>query len=301
MACYAPMQALQDGPSGAGRLWPPKGTANLEIPCGRCIGCRTDKATEWASRCTHEASLWASNHFVTLTYDDEHLPANGHLQARDLQLFIKRLRKYVSSSTELDRDPRVSVRYFACGEYGETTERPHYHGLFFNLGLTDLVRVGGRPGPGGRSPALYESAALRELWPSGSNRIGEATPAAAAYIAQYNLKKQGAGGHDRDGVERPPPFLRMSLKPAIGHDWLKRYQTDLQHGYLVTSDGRQKRIPRYYRKKVSELDWRQAEQMEAYTARRALTHPTDKNTPERRQDAEKIHLQKASLSSRDFS
>lgn len=286
MACYWPIEALQDGPSGAVLLWPNKGAANIALPCGKCIGCRTDRAQQWAARCTHEASLWESNTFLTLTYDDDSLPQEGHLRARDLQLFIKRLRKYADrTSSSLDRDRSSNIRYFACGEYGEETDRPHYHALLFNARFNDEKRVG---------KDLYESAALAELWPYGQNRIGEVTPASANYIAQYNLKKQGQGDHDRDGVWRPAPFLRMSLRPAIGNDWLKKYSTDLQHGYLVGQEGRQQGIPRYYRKKINELDYKLAEQLEEKTYRQRLNHPKD-NSPERRRDGEIIHKRRAEL------
>ena len=61
------------------------------------------------------------NAYITLTYNDDHLPANGSLQPRDLQLFWKRLRKA--------RTP--GIRYYACGEYGDQTARPHYHAIIF--------------------------------------------------------------------------------------------------------------------------------------------------------------------------
>lgn len=292
MGCYHPIEALQDGPQGAVRLWPNKGAANIAIPCGKCIGCRTDKAAEWAARCSHEASIWEANTFVTLTYDDEHLPQEGHLQPRHLQLFIKRLRKYADRiGSRIDSNRSSNIKYFACGEYGEQTNRPHYHALLFNARFNDTHRVG---------KELYESAALADLWPYGQNRLGELTGASAAYVAQYNLKKQGQGDHDADGVWRPAPFLRMSLRPAIGNEWLKKYKTDLQHGYLVTPEGRQTRIPRYYRKKVSELDWQQTEHAEATTYQHRLRHPTDKTTPERRRDAELIHQHKARQNTREW-
>lgn len=292
MACYSPIEALQDGPRGAVRLWPPKGTANLAIPCGKCIGCRTDRATQWAARCQHEASQWEANAFLTLTYDDEHQPEEGHLRPRDLQLFFKRLRKYADGSgSTLNRNRSGNIRYFACGEYGDETQRPHYHALMFNCGFTDTRRVG---------KDLYESDTLRDLWPYGHNRIGAATPAAAAYIAQYSLKKQGQGDHDKDGVWRPAPFLRMSLRPAIGNTWLAKYKQDLRHGYLVTSDGRQKAVPRYYRKRLEQLDYELAEELEHNAYRNRVNTDTDKNTPERRYDAELIHTQKAARNSRDW-
>ena len=67
--------------------------------------------------------------FITLTYNNENLPPGDELCKRDLQLFIKRLRKV-----------NPGIRYFAIGEYGEEGKRPHYHAVIFNLidlGLID--------------------------------------------------------------------------------------------------------------------------------------------------------------------
>jgi len=245
------------------------GESNLALPCGQCIGCRAARATAWANRCGHEASQWNDNTFLTLTYDDDNIPAEGHLEPTALQRFIKRLRK---------AQPQ-RIRYFACGEYGEKTNRPHYHALLFNCTFTDREQVG---------KELYSSETLRRLWPYGDNRFGEATPAAANYIAQYNLKKQGAGDYDADGVWRPKPFLRMSLKPAIGTRWLEQYKRDLTHGYLV-ADGKQTAIPRTYKEKLKKLDPELAEEIEYRTYRHRIENPTNKNQKERLEAAEIIH------------
>ena len=308
MACYHPIPARQDNPGEPVRISPPLGEANLALPCGTCVGCRTDRATHWANRCSHEASTWTHNQFITLTYDDEHLPPKGHLKPRDLQLFLKRLRRYGdSSSSSLNRDCRAGIRFFACGEYGTHTARPHYHAILFNCGFSDLHRVG---------KSLYESDTLKALWPHGGNRVGEATPAAASYIAQYSLKKQ-AGQYPHPGYinletgefsrkrqpwftryddgSPPAPFLRMSLKPAIGAGWIEKYHTDLQHGYLIEG-GRKQRIPRYYvdriRARFPEVAEKLALRLEQY---RIKNGGSDKHTPERRAAAETIHKRRKEL------
>ena len=87
---------------------------SLVIPCGRCMECRLRKKREWALRCEHEASLHDENCWFTLTYDDAHLPDRNSLRRRDLQLFLKRLRKVMKP-----------FRFFGCGEYGDDSNRPH--------------------------------------------------------------------------------------------------------------------------------------------------------------------------------
>lgn len=235
MACYYPTPALHDPASGATTLWPPVGDANTELPCGTCIGCKTDRALDWARRAQHEASCWPHNSFLTLTYRDEELPSDG-LVPQHLQAFIKRLRqRHYRADRGLLR-VAGQLRYLACGEYGDQTQRPHYHLCLFNCGFADTYRV---------AADLYESPLLNELWPYGNHRLGELTPASANYVAQYTLKKIGATMCDADGVVIPSPFLRASTKPAIGAFWLSKFYRDVTHGYLVY-DGTPGRVPRTY-------------------------------------------------------
>lgn len=288
MACYHPIPAYQSGPGARPRLWAPDAWANLQLPCGQCIGCQSDRATKWALRCSHESSRFRNNTFLTLTYDDDHLPPKGHLEPRDLQLFIKRLRKRAGADLKhatnsgriLDTDHRSGIRYFACGEYGTRNQRPHYHALLFNTAFPDKRKVG---------KDAYEADILNELWPNGKHQFGEATPAGASYIAQYTLNKQQKGVWR----ERPEPFLRMSLKPAIGAEWLKRYKRDLAYGYIV-EDGRKHAIPRYYKKLLLREDPEFLEAIETKIQAHSLI-PSDHSDPDRLKDSETIHQRRKQL------
>ena len=112
----------------------------VPVPCGRCIGCRLDYSRVWAERCVHEASQYENNWFLTLTYDDDHLPIGKKgiptLIKDEVSSFMKRLR------TKMKREYGVDgIRFFACGEYGTNGERvlhPHYHIILFNCPLQDL-------------------------------------------------------------------------------------------------------------------------------------------------------------------
>lgn len=274
MACYHPVPAFQPGPGLKLILHPPAGYDNVALPCGQCIGCRSEKATQWAHRCAHEAGLSSASTFLTLTYDDENLPRDGHLRPRDLTLFIKRLRKSAGSAVPgITTDRSLGLRYLACGEYGSRTQRPHYHAIVFNLGFSDRYAVG---------KDLYRSSTLDGLWPSGLAKFGDATPAAASYIAQYNLKKQ-----EWDPTKRAP-FLRMSRRPAIGIRWLQQFQTDLRHGYLV-ENARRYSIPRSYKRYLAK---HYPELLEELTLRskQHQNQNQDSNDPARLQASETIHL-----------
>ena len=127
MTCYHPLRAAQLREGEKIRINPPHAETNMQIPCGKCIGCRVARAAQWGNRCMHEASCYDHNRFVTLTYDDAHLPPNGFLDKTHLSKFLKKLRK---------KFPHNKLRFFAAGEYGEQTARPHYHLILFNYRLS---------------------------------------------------------------------------------------------------------------------------------------------------------------------
>lgn len=244
MTCFRPVPAFQGGPGEQARLLPPLGTANLNLPCGKCLGCRTDRAREWAERCRHEASCHLHSIFATLTYDDEHLP--GELVPSHVEDFIRALRQRARRQFYKKRkralhviltNPTSAIRFFISGEYGDLTNRPHYHALLFNCEFADKTEAGAD---------LWRSETLTKLWGKGEVKYGQLTARSAAYSAGYASKKLC----DDDGVVIQPPFVRCSRKPGIGLPWLRTYAEDLRHGYCVTADGVKMPIPRYYRKKL---------------------------------------------------
>ena len=105
------------------------------VPCGKCPSCLSDRARDWSNRCLMELKTSGSAIFVTLTYDDFHLPIDDDgptLRVRDVQLFFKRLRKDF---------PNSRIRYLLSGEYGSKTSRPHYHAIIFGLSLSDFPDI----------------------------------------------------------------------------------------------------------------------------------------------------------------
>lgn len=225
----------------------------LEVPCGTCIGCRLEYARNWATRCLHESKLWPENSFLTLTYDDAHLPNKASLVPKHLQLFLKRLRKKYGqpvrykvrvNGEELTRVKYLRpIRFFGCGEYGEHTARPHYHCVVFNWDPPD--RVFCKKSESGDS--LYTSDAVDELWGYGNCWVGAASYKSAGYVARYALKKvydpKKAGEHYNG---REPEFLRMSRRPGVGHGWATRFMSDWYRDDCVVVDGIKRKPPRYY-------------------------------------------------------
>lgn len=159
----------------------------MAVPCTRCLPCRFNRRRMWSSRMQLESFKHSDSCFLTLTYDDLHLPSGGTLVPRDVQLFLKRLRKAIYPLT---------IRYFFVGEYGEETQRPHYHAALYGIGIeyNDIVK---------------------KAWGRGHVMLGSLTPDSAQYIAGYTVKKMTAPDDFRLNG-RHPEFARMSLKPGIG-------------------------------------------------------------------------------------
>lgn len=192
----------------------------LAVPCGKCIGCSTDRARTWAVRMYHESTCHKQNSFLTLTYRD---PAPESIDARHLQLFFKRMRKL------------YALRYFACGEYGEQTHRPHYHAIVFGQDfLGGAARI---------NDELYYNARVEKLWGHGQVIIAAANQATMAYVAGYVNKKAGD----------PDTFNLMSRRPAIGRQYLDKYHDDLSRIQAAVIDGKENPIPGKY------LEWRKQE------------------------------------------
>lgn len=213
---------------------------SLSIPCGQCIGCRLEKSRQWAIRCSLESQLYQNSYFLTLTYDDEHLPKSGSLVPDDLQKFLKRLRRYVEYHG-FDK----KIRFFACGEYGDNFLRPHYHAIIFNLEISDLKRFS----TSFSGDIYYTSETINQIWKNGYVIIGEVTFESCAYVARYVTKKMTGSQADFYYEGRQPEFVRMSRRPGIGSAWLDQYKSDVYpHDYIVIRDGIKVKPPKYFDK-----------------------------------------------------
>ena len=290
VACFHPLQAWQctDGSIVfQDNLRKNDVSHRLQLPCGQCTGCRIDRSKAWALRCMQELRAHDKSCFLTLTYDQDHLPDNGSLDHSHFQKFFKRLRQHVSP---------LKPRYFMCGEYGSLRGRPHFHAIVFGIDFDDKT-VWRKSGSG---LVLYRSPSLEQLWPFGHSSIGDVTWESAAYVARYCMKKTtGAMASfvytdSETGEIFKPEYARMSLKPGIGASFYENYTSDIYPHDRIIYKGAKHPVPRYYDKMHEK---RSPDDMEAIKFERqldALTRTHD-NTPERLQVREKV-LQ-ASLSS----
>lgn len=264
MSCYSPLKAVDFGinpETGKHIIKVVKSSYNLNqsvaegvkiipIPCGNCIGCRLDYSRTWADRCMCEAQEHDNNIFLTLTYDDKHLPecltssVIHPLQKKDIQRFMKRLRK---------RFPEQKIRYFAAGEYSPSM-RPHYHLLIFGLKLPDLKlhhkSIDGKY-------LYYISDIMSDLWQYGFHIITDLTWETCAYTARYVMKKQkGNNSSVYDKYNYTPEFTLMSRKPGIGYNYFKEHSDIVKRDYYLGTDKGSRKIKsnRYF-DKLFDLDY----------------------------------------------
>lgn len=246
-----------------------KGFDVYSLPCGKCIGCRLDYSREWANRCMLELKYHDSAYFVTLTYNDAHIPRTTYLDSdgqehsaftlckRDFQLFMKRLRKAF---------PSDKIRFYAAGEYGDKSHRPHYHAILFGLHLHDLKPFG----KNFRGEQYFTSQSLLDVWsvqetlfdgssarvPIGNVSVGAVSWDSCSYVARYVVKKakdEANGFYDTFNLVKP--FCLMSRRPGIGRQFLDDNPDVLEKPFIVLpteKKGLKMPVPDYFLR-VSKL------------------------------------------------
>jgi hypothetical protein len=214
MRCITPITIKNDKPRiGAFRYH--------KVPCGKCPNCRKSKSNTWQFRLMQEYIRATTMHFVTLTYNDENVPygeTEQTLHKKDLQNFIKRLRKSLNTK----------IKYYAVGEYGTKTERPHYHAIIYNI-------------------PEKETDKIAKAWGLGNTDTKKANGAMVRYCTQYLIKRI-----PKEETGRLPEFALMSKR--LGDNWLsphkiKHYKEKLVP-HITETGGNILPMPRYYRDKI---------------------------------------------------
>lgn len=228
------------------------GWTKIQIPCGKCIGCKLQKAKEHSVRCALEASHWKNNCFITLTYSNNikrkdgkpAYPEDNQLHKEDIQLFIKKLRKkykgceeWTNPNTGKKENP---IRYFGCGEHGPKTNRVHWHFCIFNWKPKDLKPYKTEV-KNGKPYELWTSKELQNLWGYGFVIIGNMTEETANYIARYTTKK----------IKEDDECLLMSRNPGIAKwNWEQDQEKMKEYGILThnAKGVTRSNLPKYFKK-----------------------------------------------------
>lgn len=237
-----------------------------EVPCGQCMACRLNYGKEWSIRIMHEAKKYETSIFLTLTYDEDNIPENGSLQKRDVQLFLKRLRRVL--------EPR-EIRYYLSGEYGDKFCRPHYHVILFNVSPFEKIFRFEQKRKG-------EYIGYCDVWPYGLVYCGQVTDDSACYVAKYTTKKvKGKGSHEfYEAHGLVPEFALMSRRPGIGADFCDKFSPELIQHQSVISKGQEYKLPRYYQnrlglkksfRELSKLKGKRREELKELARRHGFT------------------------------
>lgn len=214
------------------------------IPCRHCWSCQLKYSAEWASRLIWEAQRYEHKYFLTLTYDEEHLPMysemtytdkdgykyhyendgtwTGHLQPEDVTRFINTLRKHY------ERKGIKDIKYFYCGEYGEKGQRPHYHMILFGAPLDITKMYDGHIDPKHKK-FHFKSKEIDKWWQKGIVDIGEVEWNNCAYVARYCMKKISNDNNPNIYASKgkTPEFIRMSRRPSIGMRYYQEHKKDI--------------------------------------------------------------------------
>ncbi|AXL15231.1 replication initiator protein [Microviridae sp.] len=321
MPCYKPLTGWRSptpNPSGKFGLvfkeprdLPPHKREQLEIACGKCIGCRLEYSRQWALRCSHEAHMHDENCFITLTYADTtelFTEPNDDdlygLKKRHWQLFLKKLRKQLHPE---------KIRFFMCGEYGEEFGRPHFHAIIFGwypphrdkYGELDLTPV--RENKNG--DVIYDSKMLSKIWGHGFVSVGNVTFESAAYVARYVTKKITGDAADEhykhfnpltgEVINLQPEFTLSSRRPGIAKTWFDKYNKDLEKGF-ITSRGIKMQAAKYYDNELEKINPTVYEELKENRKKMAIEQKAKGETTRERLDVKEfIKRKKLTLLPRD--
>lgn len=251
------------------------GNGTIPVPCGKCPNCTARKISNWSFRLLQEDKQAISAWFVTLTYDNHHVPItkNNYMTVRkkDVQDFLKRLRYYSPKN--------IKIKYYAAAEYGSDTRRPHYHLILFNA-----------------QPAHIDLA-----WTMGTTYYGTVAAASVGYTLKYISKKGYSKRHARD--DRLPEFALMSKKLGanyLSEEMISWHESDMNNRMYCNIEGGKKiSMPRYYKDKIYTKEQRQ--HIGAYQASRIMDEE-NKKIQEYEGDyyRDKIESDKAAMRKREY-
>lgn len=224
MACMYPI--LIDNPNVEMDL---SGNAKMLVPCGKCENCIKLRRMHWSIRLQEENKVSLNSWFVTLTYNDQHLPVkDGYVTLRknDLQKYFKRL-----------RHDNNKLKYYGVGEYGGKLYRPHYHAIVFNADPLSIV----------------------DKWSDkngdiGNVKIGNVSDASINYVSGYIINKIH---YASDKIQNPFAIMSKGLGKAFTENSRGFYREQNDYTY-ISKGGVRNSLPRYYRERI----WNEAERKE---------------------------------------
>lgn len=197
----------------------PVSVGGVLFRCGRCASCKRQNSLNWTQRIIRELKYWNYKYFITLTYNNDNLP--DELIKKDLQLFIKRIRKYYE----------LKLLYYGVGEYGSKMGRPHYHIIM----LTDKE---------------LDNEKVEDEWRLGFVKLGDVNIKSIKYVTNYIIDKNKGTYQNKFNAVIQPPFMVCSK--GIGLRWLKENEEEVIKDMTLKQNGKPVGLPRYYLNKIKD-------------------------------------------------
>lgn len=195
--------------------------AFIMCSCGKCYACLSNRRRSWLFRLQNESLDSVITLFCTLTYND--VSCDGYVHKDHLQKFFKKLRHY------------EEFKYYAIGEYGTKTQRPHYHCVIFFKSAPDSY------------PLDNLSRVIDYCWSQGHVSVSRAHYRRLNYVLHYHVRPKEINGKKTFSL----------YSKALGIGFLTR---DYLHYLMATNssvihdfNGNIYVVPRYYRKKLKDI------------------------------------------------
>jgi len=210
-----------------------KGQGRNITPCGKCEACLQTRRQDWTFRLSEEYRHAKTGHFVTLTYAEGNEPYTpegyNELSKAHIQTFMKKLRKHADYARKVLKWP--PIRFYAAGEYGTMTDRPHYHIILFNVPPDTINEI-------------------ESIWGLGFVQLSILNHARIHYTTKYIIQPKAQSDEQE---KRQPQFALMSRRPGLGSQYIhraKKWHTDNLYPYVINEYGAKQSMPRYYKDKI---------------------------------------------------
>lgn len=225
MACMCPVTIKNPAAD-----WDLTALKFMPVPCGKCPECLSKRSNGWIFRLLEQDKVSENSLFCTFTYENKYftresgrLTEKGFmtLVKRDFQLFMKRLRKSTTNGK--------IIKYYAVGEYGSSTFRPHYHAIIFNSSRGDIEKA----------------------WGLGNVHCDVVNGNTVAYTTKYMHKGRLIPLHSND--DRTPEFQLFSKGLGLSYineQTIAYHNADLSRQYLTAEGGVKIPMPRIYRNRL---------------------------------------------------
>lgn len=201
----------------------------VPLRCGKCFTCRLLMQSDLVNRMFCAYSCYSTSAFVTFTYNDDNLRFKEGFRYPTLSK--DDLHKYLDNIKHQLKNRNIEYEYFACGEYGDSFQRPHYHILFFGLDYQ-----------------LFQKY-FEKTWKYGTVKVLPCDSSSFRYVTKYLTKQDSRSDSEYFDLGRIPPFFKYSR--GLGSKVYVRYTDEITKNGYFSFKGKKIYVNTYYFNKYS--------------------------------------------------